>query len=90
MYFETSIPLDSFSPNILTCTTPISYSSSVENLIDQFQLILFENLFPNEYNKRKILISCINECSNKLKQVDELLKTQWQKLNFFSKIFLKN
>lgn len=79
MYFETSITLDSFSPNTLTCTTPISYSFSVENLIDQFQLKLFENLFPIEYKKRKILLNCINECNDKLKQVDELLKTQWKK-----------
>ncbi|RNA06879.1 dynein heavy chain axonemal-like, partial [Brachionus plicatilis] len=82
MYFETSIPLDSFSPNTLTCTTPISYSSSVENLIDQFQLSLFENLFPEEYNKRKILLDCMNECTDKLKQVDDLLKTQWKKDGF--------
>ena len=79
MYFETSIPLESFSPNTLTCATPISYCSSVENLIDQFQFSLFENLFPEEYKLRQILLNSINECNEKLKQVDELLKTQWKK-----------
>ncbi|CAF0814108.1 unnamed protein product [Brachionus calyciflorus] len=82
MFFETSVPLETFSPNTLTCTTPISYSSSVENLIDQFQFSLFETLFPEEYKIRKILLDSINECNEKLKLVDELLKTQWKKDGF--------
>lgn len=79
MYFETSIPFENFTPNTLTCTTPISYHSSVENLIDQFQYSIFETLFPDEYEIRNQLLNCIKDCNQKLKEVDILLKNKWEK-----------
>lgn len=92
MFFETSIPLDSFSPNTLACTTPISYSSSVENLIDQFQFSIFQALFPEEYKKRSLLLNCITECNQKLKEVDILLKKNGKSNDFLlkNKILNKN
>lgn len=82
MFFETSLALDSFSPNTLTCTTPISYHPSVENFIDEFQLSIFESLFPNEYDKRKLLLECIKECNQKLESIDAALKNKWEKHGF--------
>ena len=82
MYFETPKEFNTFSPNILTCTTPISYKPSVENFIDQFQNTLFELLFPDEYKKRIILLNIIKECNKKLTQIDEVLKKKWEAEGF--------
>ncbi len=79
MYFETNKKLSSFSPNTLSCTTPISYAPSIENFVDQFQLILFKIMFPDEYKKRNILMGIIKECNEKLKEIDLMLKKKWEK-----------
>ena len=75
-------PFDTFSPNLLTCTTPISFNPSVENFIDQFQLSLFQILFPDEYAKRNVLLKHIKECNKKLTQIDDITKTKWEKHGF--------
>ena len=78
MFFETSETFSSFSPNTLTCTTPISYQPSVENLIDKFQLRIFQQLFPEEFNKRNQLLLFIKECNEKIDEIDRLLKAKWE------------
>lgn len=85
MYFETSLPLETFSPNTLSCTTPISYHPSVENFIDEFELSIFESLFPAEFEKRKLLLDCVNDCNRKLASIDRFLKDEWE--NKYNKIF---
>ena len=82
IYFETLNPFNMFSPNLLTCTTPISFNPSVENFIDQFQLSLFQILFPDEYAKRNLLLMHIKECNKKLVQIDNITKTKWEKHGF--------
>jgi hypothetical protein len=79
MYFETELPFSSFSPNILTSTTPISYQLSVENLIDIFQLKIFEVLYPEEFIKRRLLLNCVKECNDKLEGIDKMLKQKWDR-----------
>lgn len=82
IYFHTIKPLSSFSPNTLTATTPISFDPSIENFVDQFQMVVFYYLFPEEYKKRNLLLNLIKECNQKLKTIDTLLKTKWQKSGF--------
>lgn len=79
MYFATRQPLNTFSPNTLSCTTPISYAPSIENFVDQFQLILFKSMFPDEYKKRGLLMNTIRECTQKIKDIDFMLKNKWEK-----------
>lgn len=78
LFFETALPLSTFSPNTLAYTTPISYHPSVENFIDQFQLSIFKWLFPEEYEKRKLLLECISDCNRKLQTIDVILKNEWE------------
>ncbi len=82
IYFETLNPFNTFSPNLLTCTTPISFDPSVENFIDQFQLSLFQILFPDEYAKRNLVLKHIKECNKKLVQIDDITKAKWEKHGF--------
>lgn len=77
MFFETSHSLSAFSPNVLAYTTPVSYDPSVENFIDEFQLSIFKSLFPEEFEKRKLLFECINECNRRLETIDVVLKNEW-------------
>lgn len=79
MYFTTTQPLSHFTPNTLSCTTPISYAPSIENFVDQFQLVLFKIMFPEEYKKRNLLMETIRECSVKVKEIDYMLKNKWEK-----------
>lgn len=82
MYFQTNKRLNTFSPNTLIATTPLSYDPSIENFVDQFQMVIFYYLFPEEYKKRNLLLNLIKECNQKLKSIDALLKTKWQKYLF--------
>lgn len=79
MFFHTIQHLNWFSPNTLTSTTPVSYDPSIENFVDQFQMVVFYYLFPEEYKKRTLLLNLIKECNRKLKTIDALLKNKWQK-----------
>ena len=79
MYFHTLQHLNLFSPNTLTSTTPISYDPSVENFVDQFQMVIFYYLFPEEYKKRNLLLNLVKECNQKLKNIDTILKNKWEK-----------
>ena len=79
MYFQTTKLLNTFSPNTLTSTTPISFDPSIENFVDQFQMVIFYYLFPEEYKKRTFLLNLIKECNQKLKDIDNFLKNKWQK-----------
>ena len=78
MYFETCEKLHAFSPDILCATTPISYMPSIENLIEQFELALFEQLFPDEFQMRTHLFALIRECNEKLRVIDTILKEKWE------------
>lgn len=82
LYFETPMPLQNHSPSVLTSLTPISYQMSIENLIDMFQLKLFQVLYPEEYRKRALLLNCLKECNLKLGQIDQLLKERWENDGF--------
>jgi hypothetical protein len=79
MYFHTDKKLNTFSPSTLTASTPLSFDPSIENFVDQFQMVIFYYLFPEEYKKRNLLLNLIKECNQKLKSIDCLLKTKWQK-----------
>jgi hypothetical protein len=79
MYFQTANPLSSFTPNTLACTTPISYSPSIENFVDQFQSLLFKIMLPDEYIKRNTLMKTIKQCNQTLKEIDLMLKNKWEK-----------
>lgn len=79
MYFTTNKPLSTFTPNTLAHMTPISYAPSIENFVDQFQLVLFKSMFPEEYKKRNLLMLTIKDCTQKIKDIDFMLKNKWEK-----------
>ena len=79
MYFVSNSELNSFTSNTLSCTTPISYFASIENFVDRFQLVLFKSMFPEEYKKRNFLMSTIKDCTQKIKDIDFMLKNKWEK-----------
>ena len=71
--------LSDFSANTLACCTPVSYAPSIENFVDEFQLILFRIMFPEEYKKRVILMNTTRECTQKIIAIDLMLKNKWEK-----------
>lgn len=79
MMFTTRQNLEKFSKNTLCYTTPINYKQSVENLIDNFQNLLFPLLFKEEYNRQKLLMEYIKDCNEKLKEIETILKKKWEK-----------
>jgi hypothetical protein len=79
LYLHTELPFSSFSPHVLTSCTPVSYQLSVENLIDIFQLKIFEALYPEEYVRRRDLLVCVKECNEKLESIDKMLKQKWDR-----------
>ena len=79
MYFATNKPLSTFTPNTLSYTTPISYAPSIENFVDKFQQVLFKSMFPAEYKKRNHLMLIIKDCTQKIKNIDFILKNKWEK-----------
>ncbi len=79
MCFSTSLALNSFSPNTLACTTPVSYAPSIENFVDMFQLALFRSMFPEEYAKRAMLTDTVRQCTQKINEIDLMLKNKWEK-----------
>jgi hypothetical protein len=78
LYFETGVPFNEFSPYLLSCTTPISFQPSIENLIDIFRLKIFEALFSDLHNKKRLLLRCIKECNMKTEMIDLILKQKWE------------
>jgi hypothetical protein len=40
---------------------------------------IFQILFKNEYEKKRMLMEKINECNIKLKDMDTILKKRWEK-----------
>jgi hypothetical protein len=82
IFFSTTIPLKSFATNTLCSTTPVNYTPSIENHVDQFQAELFELMFKNEFERKNLLLDKIRECEGKLSEIDNLMKKKWQNNGF--------